>query len=86
MIGILLAGPGEKLVKKARMKESGNVNHEIGNDGSEETNETVNEKEVSGNKISVLQTVLYVLAFIMLLWCMIRLSSGSYNPFIYFRF
>lgn len=29
---------------------------------------------------------LYVLAFVVLVWCMIRLSSSTYNPFIYFRF
>ena len=33
-----------------------------------------------------LETVLYIVAFILLLWCIIRLSGGSYNPFIYFRF
>ena len=32
------------------------------------------------------QTALFVLAFLVLLWCLIRLSGGSYNPFIYFRF
>ena len=30
--------------------------------------------------------LLYVVAFVSLLWCVIRLSSGAYNPFIYFRF
>ena len=30
--------------------------------------------------------VLYVLAFALLVWCLIRLSGGSYNPFIYFQF
>ena len=34
----------------------------------------------------VVECVLYVLAFVLLLWCLIRLSGGSYNPFIYFRF
>ena len=37
-------------------------------------------------KQSIVQTVLYVLAFVLLLWCVIRLSGTSYNPFIYFRF
>ncbi len=32
------------------------------------------------------QGVLFVLSFLVLLWCLIRLSGGSYNPFIYFRF
>ena len=34
----------------------------------------------------VLQTVLYVLAFLLLIWCLLRLSGGAYDPFIYFRF
>ena len=37
-------------------------------------------------KQSVAQVVLYALAFVILLWCVIRLSGSSYNPFIYFRF
>ena len=32
------------------------------------------------------QTALYVLAAAGLVWCMLRLSTGAYNPFIYFRF
>lgn len=35
---------------------------------------------------SFVQTVLYLAAFVLLLWCILRLSGGSYNPFIYFRF
>ncbi|MCQ2507814.1 MAG: MBOAT family protein [Dorea sp.] len=30
--------------------------------------------------------VVNVLAFVLLFWCMIRLSGSTYNPFIYFRF
>ena len=29
---------------------------------------------------------LYALSFLGLCWCILRLSTGSYNPFIYFRF
>lgn len=29
---------------------------------------------------------LYVLSFLLLIWCVVRLSGGGYNPFIYFRF
>ena len=32
------------------------------------------------------QTVLYIFAFVLFVWCVLRLSSASYNPFIYFRF
>jgi alginate O-acetyltransferase complex protein AlgI len=35
---------------------------------------------------SVLQVVLYAVAFIALLWCILRLAPSGYNPFIYFRF
>ncbi len=34
----------------------------------------------------VVQIVLYIGAFFLLFWCMLRLSATSYNPFIYFRF
>ena len=33
-----------------------------------------------------LQKGLFVMAFLLLAWCMIRLSGSTYNPFIYFRF
>ena len=32
------------------------------------------------------QRALYVLSFLLLAWCMLRLSGSTYNPFIYFRF
>ena len=35
---------------------------------------------------NLLQIISFVLAFVVLLWCLIRLAGGSYNPFIYFRF
>ena len=28
----------------------------------------------------------YALSFLILVWCILRLSGGVYNPFIYFRF
>ena len=37
-------------------------------------------------KENFVQAALYLAAFVLLLWCIIRLSGGSYNPFIYFRF
>ncbi len=33
-----------------------------------------------------LRTVANILAVLLLCWCIIRLSGGTYNPFIYFRF
>ena len=35
---------------------------------------------------NLLQDAPFVLACVLLLWCMIRLAGGSYNPFIYSRF
>lgn len=35
---------------------------------------------------NALQIVSFVLSVAVLLWCIIRLAGGSYNPFIYFRF
>ena len=32
------------------------------------------------------EPVSFVLAFLLLAWCMLRLAGGSYNPFIYFSF
>lgn len=37
-------------------------------------------------KWMVWQVVLYLASFILLAWCILRLSGGTYNPFIYFRF
>lgn len=37
-------------------------------------------------KQGIVQAVMYVLSFALLLYCIIRLSGTSYNPFIYFRF
>ncbi len=41
---------------------------------------------VTGTKAKVLNVTLYVLSIVLLIICMIRLSSATYNPFIYFRF
>lgn len=41
---------------------------------------------LSSTKWKVVQIGLYVAAFLLLAWCIIRLSGSTYNPFIYFRF
>ena len=43
-------------------------------------------KTALSTKWKVIQIVLYALSFVMLTWCIIRLSGTAYNPFIYFRF
>jgi len=44
------------------------------------------DKVALSGKIAGLQVISYSVAFALLAWCMIRLSGGAYNPFIYFRF
>ena len=44
-------------------------------------------KKIEGSKReTMVQMLLYLLAFLLLLWCLLRLSGGTYEPFIYFRF
>ncbi len=43
-------------------------------------------KSALSSKENTLQMLSFVLAFLLLFWCIIRLAGGSYNPFIYFRF
>ena len=47
---------------------------------------TLETKQELTKKENLLQTASFVLAVLLLLWCIIRLAGGSYNPFIYFRF
>lgn len=35
---------------------------------------------------SVLSAIMYAASLLLLVWCMLRLSGNTYNPFIYFRF
>lgn len=44
------------------------------------------EQKLSAAGRAGIQAGLYLLAFILLAWCMLRLSGSAYNPFIYFRF
>ena len=41
------------------------------------------ELTVEENRLQILS---FALSCLLLLWCMLRLAGGSYNPFIYFRF
>lgn len=43
-------------------------------------------KDEESGKVMWLQRGLFLAALLGLLWCMLRLSGSSYNPFIYFRF
>lgn len=43
-------------------------------------------KETLTKKENIVQNITFIVAFLILAWCIIRLAGGSYNPFIYFRF
>ena len=43
-------------------------------------------KETLTKREKTVQTVSFLLAGLLLVWCILRLAGGSYNPFIYFRF
>lgn len=45
----------------------------------------VESTEVAG-KWKTVHIVLYVVSMLLLVWCILRLSGNTYNPFIYFRF
>ena len=44
------------------------------------------ERTIRSKKQGLLRNAMYFVAFVLLAWCLLRLSTGSYNPFIYFRF
>ena len=44
------------------------------------------DKETLTQKETLVQNISFVLCCLLLVWCIIRLAGGSYNPFIYFRF
>ncbi len=46
----------------------------------------IGEEAEGSRKETMVQMALYAASFVVLAWCIIRLSGGSYNPFIYFRF
>ena len=46
----------------------------------------ISDKSVLSRKEAVVQVISYIVILLLLAWCIIRLSSGAYNPFIYFRF
>lgn len=44
------------------------------------------DKRELSSRENFLQISSFVLSVLLLLWCVLRLAGGSYNPFIYFRF
>ena len=74
---VFFCGPFRTIAERLRGKTE-NSGEDRG--AEPETAETAH----GGSRIR--ETVLYIAAFVLLLWCIIRLSGGSYNPFIYFRF
>ena len=47
---------------------------------------TDSHQTMTGKKVKAAWLVVSIICFFLLIWCMVRLSSGTYNPFIYFRF
>ena len=47
---------------------------------------SLEDKQLLTGGEKVLQSLSFVLAFLLLGWCILRLAGGSYNPFIYFKF
>ncbi len=45
-----------------------------------------NSTKVLTGRENIIQTLTFVFAVVIFIWCIIRLAGGTYNPFIYFRF
>lgn len=43
-------------------------------------------KDSASRRVTVIQAVGFAASFLLLAWCIVRLSGATYNPFIYFRF
>lgn len=52
----------------------------------ENSGETDSQQTTAGKKVKAAWLIVSIICFFLLIWCMVRLSSGTYNPFIYFRF
>lgn len=44
------------------------------------------QRKMTGKKVKAAWLIVSIVCFLLFIWCMVRLSSGTYNPFIYFRF
>ena len=91
VVGILLAGPAERLVKRVRNAEGPvesalKKSTESAEFGKTNSTQTFVKKIEGSKRETMVQMLLYLLAFLLLLWCLLRLSGGTYEPFIYFRF
>ena len=52
----------------------------------ENSGETDSQQTTAEKKAKAAWLIVSIICFFLLIWCMVRLSSGTYNPFIYFRF
>ena len=52
----------------------------------EDSAEADSQQTMTGKKVKAAWLIVSIICFFLLIWCMVRLSSGTYNPFIYFRF
>ena len=55
-------------------------------EGSEDAGKTKRKQSVFVWKVRAARIAVAAICILLLIWCMIRLSTGTYNPFIYFRF
>ena len=55
-------------------------------EGGENSGKTRRGQAVIGRSVKAARLIVGVICILLLIWCMMRLSSGTYNPFIYFRF
>lgn len=55
-------------------------------EGSEDAGKTKRKQSIFVWKVRAARIAVAAICILLLIWCMIRLSTGTYNPFIYFRF
>ena len=75
--GILFMAPLQKFTDRltAFLEEDGETEEETGG-----------QTAAAGRKAAAARLTVSIICILLLIWCMVRLSSGTYNPFIYFRF
>ena len=88
IVGIIGAAPIRPVADKIRgiVYKTNDENNRGQIENNDVQVENSNEQTVNVKQQTILQASLSVISVILLLWCIIRLSGNTYNPFIYFRF
>ena len=88
IVAVLASGYIQKITAMFRTKMFGEkvnmVDGAVDYVGDEETGLGRGNKNTK--EATFLEVASYVISLLILIWCLLRLSGGSYNPFIYFRF